>query len=71
MKGDEYGMKAWARRQMRTCICGRKYIAPRMGAPDYSRRQLYRSERKRKDLCWRCERALMTQAAPTAPEKTP
>src|SRR3990167_5565033 len=69
---DPTGMKAWARRQMRICKCGRKYIMPRLGAPDYSHLQLYRSNRKHKDLCWRCERALaVTEVKSEASVKSP
>lgn len=51
-------MKAWAKRQMRVCSCGRKYIAPRAGNREHSGAAWYRSDRKRLDICWRCEKAL-------------
>lgn len=52
-------MREWARRQMRVCPkCGRKYIRPKGGAYPDGTHSWYRSERKRPDICWRCERDL-------------
>ena len=49
------GLRHWAKRNMRVCpLCGRKYIQP--GHRELRRGQWYKSERKRPDVCWRCER---------------
>jgi hypothetical protein len=65
MNAQREGMKRWARSNMRVCACGRKYIAPRPRAALRSG-QWYKSERKRPDLCWRCERALQPMTSPSS-----
>lgn len=51
-------MQHWARRQMRTCKCGRKYVRPKSVYRGGEALGRYRSERKRLDLCPRCEKEM-------------
>ena len=65
------GLKLWAKNNMRVCpLCGRKYIKPH-GGRGRPGMQYYRSERKRPDICWRCEDEINKPPAEAQEVKAP